>query len=425
MLRKKCRSVIQKFPGFEDVWGAFRSKQLHRNYTHRREYYAQLCRDQHITYDEAYVRKKIRGRLSKRGCTPKIQEFGNVHTFAFIPRIGWHAALYEDLYELGPVSEFDYAKLGYSAKSFYTFSSAAARERREMNTLALNAIRAAHNKRPIDWIFIYASGLEIRSELLRAIQDELGIPLVNMCLDDKQSWAGEVFDGQPTGQIAIAPHFDLSWTSARVACEWYLCEGGLPIYMPEGFDQKYFRPLPVDRDIPVSFIGGAYGFRPSVIRSLRRANIPVEVFGPGWGTRSVWGEEQVEIINRSCINLGLGGIQYSEQLTNVKTRDFEIPGAGGGLYLTSFNPDLAQHYNIGNEIACYRNRDEIIELIRHYLARPEEARGVAERGRQRCLSEHRWIHRYERICKVLGILDSKVSESYITTKKTLTETVPA
>ena len=153
MLRKKCRSVIQKFPGFEDAWGAFRSKQLHRNYTHRREYYAELCRDQHIIYDEADVRKKIRGRLRDRGCTPKIQTFGNVHTFAFIPRIGWHAALYEDLYELGPVSEFDYTKHGYSAELFYTFSSAAAQERREMNALALNAIRAAHNKRPIDWIF--------------------------------------------------------------------------------------------------------------------------------------------------------------------------------------------------------------------------------------------------------------------------------
>jgi spore maturation protein CgeB len=85
------------------------------------------------------------------------------------------------------------------------------------------------------------------------------------------------------------------------------------------------------------------------------------------------------------------------------------------LYLTSFNPDLAQHYDIGNEIACYRSRDEIIELIRYYLARPDEAREVAERGRQRCLSEHRWLHRYQHICETLGVLrvqEDKSPEKY-------------
>ena len=44
--------------------------------------------------------------------------------------------------------------------------------------------------------------------------------------------------------------------------------------------------------------------------------------------KRVWGDEQVRVINRSKINLGMGGIGYSERLTNVKTRDFEIPGTG-------------------------------------------------------------------------------------------------
>jgi len=64
------------------------------------------------------------------------------------------------------------------------------------------------------------------------------------------------------GQIDIGPAFDISWTSARVACEWYMVEGARPIYMPEGCDIATYRPMEVPRDIPVSFIGGAYGFRP-------------------------------------------------------------------------------------------------------------------------------------------------------------------
>ena len=100
----------------------------------------------------------------------------------------------------------------------------------------------------------------------------------------------------------------------------------------------------------------------------------------------------------------MGGIGYSEDLTNVKTRDFEIPGTGGGLYLTSFNADLARHFVVGEEIACYRSRDEMLELIRHYLRHPDEARSIARRARDRCLFEHRWLHRYRRVCQILGVL---------------------
>ena len=404
MWREQLRSNLRRLPGLEVAWGALRRWQLHREYSTRRDHYAGLASRQRLVYRESEAVAQIRSRIAARGYAPTIRRPGEVHTFAFIPRVGWHGALYEDLRELGPVTEFDYTAFGYHPNEFYRFDAQAGLRLREMNELVLPLLRQAHSERPVDWIFVYASGLEIRAELLQSIVDELGIPVVNMCLDDKQSWKGRSLAGQPTGQIAIAPHFDLSWTSARVACEWYLCEGGRPIYMPEGFDRRFYRPLPVSRDIPVSFIGGAYGFRPSVVRSLKRAQIPIEVYGPGWGTRSVWGEEQVEVINRSCINLGLGGIGYSEELTNVKTRDFEIPGAGGGLYLTSFNPDLAQHFEVGKEIVCYRNREEMIELIRHYLARPEEAREIAQRGRHRCLAEHRWLHRYQHVCEILGIL---------------------
>jgi spore maturation protein CgeB len=77
---------------------------------------------------------------------------------------------------------------------------------------------------------------------------------------------------------------------------------------------------------------------------------------------------------------------------------------GGGVYLTSFNSDLAQHFIIGEEILCYRTREEMIELIRYYLDRPDKARAISRRGREHCLTEHRWLHRYQRICRILGIL---------------------
>ncbi len=46
----------------------------------------------------------------------------------------------------------------------------------------------------------------------------------------------------------------------------------------------------------------------------------------------------------------------------------------------------------------------MLELIRHYLQHPDEARSIARRARDRCLSEHRWLHRYRRVCQILGVL---------------------
>ena len=348
----------------------------------------------------------LAARLAMRGYSPRHRTLGTVHTFAFIPQVSWHAALLPDLAELGPLSLYDYAAAGFSPMEFFGGN---VERRREMNRQFVTRLREVHATTPIDWLFIYASGVEVLTSSLRAIRDELGIPVVMMCLDDKQSWAGPVHDGQHHGTIDLVPLVDLGWTSASVATVWYLVEGGIPVYLPEGFDRTMYRPSDEPKDIEVSFIGDAYGFRPDYVSSLRAAGIAVETFGRGWGTRPVWGEEQVRILNRSLVNLGHGGIGYSDQLTNVKTRDFEIPGTGGGVYITTFNPDLARHFDLGSEILCFRSDEEAIELIRWALSNPEASALIARRARERCLREHRWLHRYTTIVQLLGVISPNSS----------------
>jgi len=410
---------LQAVDGFREAWGAFRRWQLHRDYETRREHYARLAQEAGVVYREAEVIAGIRERLAKRGYTPRKCQGGGIHTFAFVPDLGWHRHLLPDLRELGPVTLFDYVPLGFRVEHFQRGDRNGLTCRQVMNDMMLAALREAHARRSVDWIFVYASGVEISAGTIRRMIEELGIPTVNMCLDDKHSWTGSWMGDHHAGQRDIAPVFDVSWTSARVACEWYLMEGARPIYMPEGFDLSTYRPLPVIQDIPVSFIGGAYGYRPSVVRYLEKHGVHIQCFGRGWGTHFISADEQVNVINRSQVNLGMGGIAYSESLTSVKARDFEVPGTGGGVYLTSFNPDLAQHFVIGEEILCYRSRDEMLELIRHYLARPEVARAVAKRGRERCVREHRWLHRYERLVQILGILgdDGRNKESVANDKR--------
>lgn len=396
------KDTVRSLPVARSALRIFRRWQLHREYRRRREYYQQRSDEQNVTYRESDVIEHVRDRLDARGYVPTTRETGDVHTFAFIPIRNWHEHLLPDLRALGPVTLFDYTSEGYSLADLSSHADAA-RRREEMNDLFFEQLREAHEERPVDWIFAYGSGDEVSVRILERIRSELGIPTVHMCFDAKQSWKGEQLGNQRDGQIDIAPQFDLTWTSALVSCEWYLVEGARPIYMPEAFDLAATRyDDEIEQDIGVSFVGYAYGFRPDVIRSLRNNGIRVETFGGGW--ERGWIDDPVEIFNRSLINLGMGGIGYSEELTNVKGRDFEIPAIGKGMYLTSFNPDLARHYDIGREIVCYRSRIEMTELIRYYLAHPDEARQIARRGRERCHAEHRWIHRYKKVLKILEII---------------------
>jgi spore maturation protein CgeB len=141
-----------------------------------------------------------------------------------------------------------------------------------------------------------------------------------------------------------------------------------------------------------------------VIRYLRERGVPVTLFGGGWGKMGQFAECPADVFSRSQINFGIGGISFSEIITNVKGRDFDIPCTGGGVYLTTYNPDLAKVFDIGREVLCYRTRDEAVEMAMHYLARPDECREIALRARERCLREHRWSHRFSRLCEILGLL---------------------
>ncbi len=379
---RNLKNAILSFRPLRDGWSVLRSRQQEALYRRHREYYAARRREPRVL------------------ATPlRRASMGQVHTFAIISTHAWHGALLGDLRQLGPLTHFDYEFRFPRASGFVEW-------RRRMNQDLLDRFARAHRKQPVDWVFAYAEGKHLLASTVRALRETFAVPAVNMCLDDKQSWQGQRIDGQWSGSIGLASAFDLWWTSARVTVDWVNAEGGHALYLPEGFEAAACgdgAELPYR--IPVSFVGAAYGRRTQMVEYLRRHAVPVQAFGAGWGPDSrVSDARMIEIFRTSQINLGHGGIGYSERFLNVKGRDFDIPALGGGAYITTFNPDLALHYNLGTEIACWHSYDDLLEQVRWLLARPEACRQLARAARQRCLREHRWLHRYQAVLEYLGVL---------------------
>jgi hypothetical protein len=111
------------------------------------------------------------------------------------------------------------------------------------------------------------------------------------------------------------------------------------------------------------------------------------------------------LVRGAAINLGFTQMDIDprrEYPRQIRLRDFEIPAAGG-FYLAQSCPELSLYYEIGCEIAVWDRLDDLLDSIRHYLARPQERASIADSGRRRVLHNHTWLHRFAAMAAELGM----------------------
>ncbi len=253
-----------------------------------------------------------------------------------------------------------------------------------------------------DVIFAYLSGALVTPDTMKKLQ-ALHVPMVNLCLNDKEYFVGKLRRGQSMGMRDICRYFDLCWTSTEDALKKYCVEGGLPLYLPEGANPDVHRPYDEGKTIDVSFVGQCYGKRPHIIQKLRERGIGVEAFGAGWPRGALTHEEMVRLYSRSRINLGFGSVDGHGDTFCLKGRDFEIP-MSGGFYLTEYHDELKLAYEPGKEIATYNDFDDLVEKIEYFLANPDKREEIRRRGFERARRDHSWEKRFERVFALLGVI---------------------
>lgn len=108
-------------------------------------------------------------------------------------------------------------------------------------------------------------------------------------------------------------------------------------------------------------------------------------------------EELPLVYNASDINFNATSLQMK---TAVNQRVFDVPAAGGFL-LTDFREQLAELFRIGEEVICYRQPEEIPDLVDYYLRHEGARRRIVQRGRERVLAEHTYRHRLTTMLTIL------------------------
>lgn len=184
-------------------------------------------------------------------------------------------------------------------------------------------------------------------------------------------------------------------------------------YFRIGFDSSVLEALgTVEKDIDASFVGGIswhHGKAVPILEYMAR-NTPMEFFG--YGAESlprdsailarhhgeIWGLDMYRALARSKVTLNRH-INVAENNAN-NMRLYEATGVGS-LLITDHKDNLGELFEIGKEVVAYSSAEEAAELIRYYLAHPDQAQAIASAGQARTLREHTYLHRMEELMRIL------------------------
>ena len=340
----------------------------------------------------------IRNTISSKFPGKKPKQKGSLNIIAIYHHYNWeNESLKPSLQSFGHVRHYDwFDQFNHQSKDWHRGI------KEQMNRDLVRQVTEWNRSGAVDVIFTYLSGALVSPEAMGEL-NRLGIPLVNLALNDKESFIGKIRNGHATGMRDICRYFDICWTSTEDSLKKYCVEGGLPLYMTEGANPEIHKPYDVEKSIDVSFVGQCYGNRPAIIQALKDRGITVEAFGDGWPNGSLSTEEMVRIYSRSKINLGFGGVAGHRGTFCLKGRDFEIP-MSGGLYFTEHSPELERVFKPGKEILTYQTFDELVTKIQYFLAHPDEADSVRQAGALRARAEHTWEMRFEKIFTLMGLI---------------------
>ncbi len=203
------------------------------------------------------------------------------------------------------------------------------------------------------------------------------------------------------------PHYNVGVTTTPEAVDVFRAKGHEQVVLTQwGCNPAQYYPIEGrPKRYDVSFVGQAYKGRPELIGWLKACGIEVRVWGQGWERIPVLREQaggqlphrdMLEVFADSKIVLGMAWCSSDGVTPQIKGRTFEYP-ACKAFQLTNEDRRLDAFFRDGEEIVRYRDRADLREKIRYYLAHDAERTAIAEAAYRRVLAEHTWTHRLKTV----------------------------
>lgn len=316
-----------------------------------------------------------------------------------------------------------------------------------MNQKLLETVKA---EKP-DLMFTVLYTNELDKAVVKEISNNTDTVTLNWFCDDH--WRFENFSRH------WAPCFNWAVTTAQSALPKYKEINYKNVIKSQWACNPFlYRKMNLPLKYDMTFVGQPHGDRRETIRALRGAGINVKTWGSGWDVGRISQEEMIQVFNQSRINLNLSnasacvvdgmttnlalkllsryfdliplgsgmkriGKQYLSKMNNcnikanrrrpsgnkyqnildqIKGRNFEVPGCGGFI-MTGKADNLDEYYEIGKEVVCFENTEDLVEKAYYYLEHEAERSAIARAGYDRTMREHTYAHRFDDIFRRIGL----------------------
>ena len=191
---------------------------------------------------------------------------------------------------------------------------------------------------------------------------------------------------------------DLVVTSDPLAIDAYKRLGIRALLYFEVVANHLLRPVEIHKDIDVLFVGDmSKPGRAEQLRFLKENGIDVRDFGIGSSGGLVPLDQISDYFCRSRIVLNFSRIAEPcwinsdepllSRVRQLNGRIIEV-ALTGSLCLSEFSPPLDSFFRIGEEIAVFHNKEDLLQKVRYYLSHPEERERIAGNALQRAKAEH-------------------------------------
>lgn len=169
----------------------------------------------------------------------------------------------------------------------------------------------------------------------------------------------------------------------------YACFYPKEIYAP---DQN------IEQNIDVSFVGALdKGCRIEYLNYLLDNGINLECWGHGTKHGMVPLEQMIQIFRRSKINLNFVDMSsfdwicerfpHSPRIKQKKGRQIEI-ALTNTFCLHEYCPDIKYFFELDDEIAVFRSKEEMLQKVKYYLQHEAERKAMAENAYRRSIENY-------------------------------------
>lgn len=185
-------------------------------------------------------------------------------------------------------------------------------------------------------------------------------------------------------------------------------------FCPFGDNPKYSQAV-AKPEIDVIFVGSADLRRIFLLENIAEK---VTIYGNRWQRQwplmsellqqkiidtPIWGKELEAKLTASKIVLNITRTPFYGAETGINHRIFEAMSIGC-FVLTDHCDEIAELFEIGQEIETYKGIDDLRQKIDFYLTHDEEREQIALRGYQRFLKDYTWRSRTADLLTKMGLL---------------------